>query len=170
MRTAETSLKENSVESRGDERIQVLKQVCAKTGPRFHRLATNCAGLKLSSQGEEQGMQQCSWLGSLSSWTAPAPAIRVSGPLYNICASANFAKGNQNTTKPKAVSVYCPGPQCHIGRFLVGLRNRAGSPSLLWKHRTDIICTQNVQTISKVAQNLLNILNVAQSKHLNGQL
>ena len=57
MRTAETSLKENSVESRGDERIQVLKQVCAKTWPRFHRLATNCAELKLSSQGEDQGMQ-----------------------------------------------------------------------------------------------------------------
>ena len=57
MRTAETSLKENSVESRGDERIQVLKQVCAKTGPRFHRLAISCAGLKLSSQEEDQGMQ-----------------------------------------------------------------------------------------------------------------
>merc|ERR1719336_3239444 len=47
VRTAETSLKENSVESRGDERIQVLKQVCAKTGPRFHRLATNYTELKL---------------------------------------------------------------------------------------------------------------------------
>jgi len=108
------------------------------------------------------GIRACSWLGSLSSWTAPAPGIRVSGPLYNNCTWANFAKGNQNTTKPKAVSIYFPGPHRHIGRILVGLRNRAGSPSLLWNNRTDIICTSNVQTVSIVAQNSPNMLNVAQ--------
>ena len=76
MRTAETSLKENSVESRGDERIQVLKQVCAKTEPRFHRLATNYTELKLKFSGGGSG-HAAGWGVSPPGLPRPWPSVLV---------------------------------------------------------------------------------------------